>query len=881
MNEPVNILLVDDEVRNLEVIESVLQSPDHRLVRAQTADEALMSLIRDEFAVIVLDIQMPVMSGLELAHLIKQRKRTQHIPIIFLTAYFQDDKDVMEGYGLGAVDYLNKPINPQILRSKVAVFVELFRKTRALQTINHALELEVAQRQKAEEALLKSNLELDNRVRSRTVELTAANDSLRASEQLYRAIGESINYGIWVCDPAGNNIYASESFLRLIGLSQRELSERGIQSVMHPEDWESGKEAWDQCCRAGTFWEREYRFKGKEGLWHPILSRGVPIRSEGGGIVRWAGIHLDIAAFKHTEKALRHQTRVLEILHRASVSLVAERDIRKIAQCVTDAGVEISEAAFGAFYHPVSMSEEKVLCTLSGPPPEIFLGLEGEDVEKIFWPTLNGVGIVRVNDLRTDVRFKKLAKGGRGKQALAVRSYLAVPVVSRNGEILGGLYFGHPEEGMFPPACEDVLLALAAQTAIAMDNANLYLALQRELEQQKRTETALLQSQDRLSGALRAKDDFLAALSHELRTPLNPVLLLASESAEDKTLPEPVRANFESIRNYVEMEARLIDDLLDLTRITRGKLSLSIHVESVHTLVRNVIHILHGELEQKKISLELKFDPGEPQVMGDAVRLQQVFWNVLKNAVKFTPDGGRIWVETRVDSVGGRVLTRVSDTGIGMTASELKRIFGAFSQGDHASEGSSHRFGGIGLGLTISQMLAELQGGKIRAESQGRGQGATIEVALPLASASATAPKELLPPVKPTVVEERPVRADGNKRRVLLVEDHEATRTALIYLLSRRGYEVVAAGSVMEALEQAKRHEIHLLISDIGLPDGTGYDVMLKLGGEGLPGIALTGYGMEEDTMRSQKAGFAMHLTKPVKVQALDQALASLKLAGK
>lgn len=876
MNEPVNILLVDDEVRNLEVIESVLQSPDHRLVRAQTADEALMSLIRDEFAVIVLDIQMPVMSGLELAHLIKQRKRTQHIPIIFLTAYFQDDKDVMEGYGVGAVDYLNKPINPQILKSKVAVFVELFRKTRALQTINHALELEVAQRQKAEEALLKSNMELDSRVRSRTVELTAANDSLRASEQLYRAIGESINYGIWLCDPEGNNIYASESFLNLIGLTQREMSERGIKDVMHPEDYEATMTAWKQSCRTGTFWEREYRFRGKDGNWYPILSRGVPIRNEAGEIVRWAGIHLDIAAFKQTEKALRHQTRVLEILHRASVALVAERDIRKIAQCVTDAGVEISEAAFGAFYHPISMSDEKVLCTLSGPPPEIFLGVEGDNGEKVFWPTLNGVGIVRVADITTDARFKKVLKSGKAKRTLSLRSYLAVPVVSRNGEILGGLFFGHPEADVFSASCEDVLLALAAQTAIAMDNANLYLALQRELEQQKRTETALLQSQDRLSGALRAKDDFLAALSHELRTPLNPVLLLASESAEDKTLPEYVRANFESIRNYVEMEARLIDDLLDLTRITRGKLSLSMHVESVHTLVRNVIHILHAELEQKKIALELKFDQSDPQVMGDAVRLQQVFWNVLKNAVKFTPDGGRISVETRVDKDGGRVLTRVSDTGIGMTPAELKRIFGAFSQGDHASEGSSHRFGGIGLGLTISQMLVELQGGRIRAESQGRGQGATFEVELPLASG--TTPKEPPPPAKTAVPVERPTRADGNKRRVLLVEDHEATRTALIYLLSRRGYEVVAAGSVQEGLEQAKNNQIHFLISDIGLPDGTGYDLMAKLGPQGLQGIALTGYGMEEDTVRSQKAGFALHLTKPVKVQALDQALASLKL---
>ncbi|MCD6052104.1 MAG: hypothetical protein K0Q55_3522, partial [Verrucomicrobia bacterium] len=557
-------------------------------------------------------------------------------------------------------------------------------------------------------------------------------------------------------------------------------------------------------------------------------------------------------------------------------ALVAERDIRKIVQCVTDAGVEISEAAFGAFYHQVSVGEDKVLCTLCGPPPEVFLGLESGYAEDFFWPILNGVGVVRIGDLREDARFKKRAeKASKAKHTLSVRSYVAVPVVSRNGEILGGLFFGHPDPNVFPPATEDVLMAIAAQTAIAMDNANLYLALQRELEQQKHTETALLQSQDRLSGALRAKDDFLAALSHELRTPLNPVLLLASESAEDRELPEHVRANFISIRNYVEMEARLIDDLLDLTRITRGKLSLNIQLQHVHTLLRDVINILHVEVEQKRLTLELKFGSGDPTVRGDAVRLQQVFWNVLKNAVKFTPEGGRITIETSQQQAEGKVMVRILDTGIGMTPAELKRVFGAFSQGDHASEGSSHRFGGIGLGLTISQMLVELQGGAIRATSSGRGMGATFEVELPIA-VPLTETKEMVPVEADQFNDRRPLQTES-PRRILLVEDHEATRTALTHLLVRRGFEVVAAGSVREATALAATNEIHLLISDIGLPDGTGYEVMAKLAEQGLKGIALTGYGMEEDTLRSQKAGFSVHLTKPVRVQSLDHALATLE----
>lgn len=876
MNEPVNILLVDDEVRNLEVIESVLNSPDHRLVRAQTADEALMALIREEFAVIVLDIQMPVMSGIELAHLIKQRKRTQHIPIIFLTAYFQDDKDVLEGYGVGAVDYLNKPINPQILRSKVAVFVDLFRKTQALQASNRALELEIAQRQKAEEALLRSNLELDNRVRSRTVELTIANDNLRSSEQLYRAIGESINYGIWVCDPVGRNIYASESFLQLIGLTQQEYTEKGVESVMHPDDREETALAWQQCSRTGSSWEREYRFKGRDDNWHPILARGVAIRNEEGHIVRWAGIHLDISTFKQTERALRHQTRVLEILHRTGATLVAERDIKRIVQCVTEAGVEISEAAFGAFYQQVTVAGEKVLSTLTGPSPEAFLGLETGYVEELLRPVLNGAGSLRIEDLREDPRFeKKTTQTSQAKFFLSIRSFVAVPVVSRNGEILGGLFFGHSEPNIFSAAAVDVLMAIAAQTAIALDNANLYHVLQRELEQQKRTETALLQSQERLSGALRAKDDFLAALSHELRTPLNPVLLLASESAEDKELPEHIRSNFVSIRNHVEMEARLIDDLLDLTRITRGKLSLNIQPLNIHAVIRDVIEILRAELEQKRIFLELKFTEGDPPVMGDAVRLQQVLWNVLKNAVKFTPIEGRITITTSLIRADGKVQVSVADTGIGMTQTELSRIFDAFSQGDHAGDGSPHRFGGIGLGLSISKMLMEMQRGLIKGMSPGRGMGATFVIELPVASEAQQA--AILAATTDTgQAPKKQGTGENIFRRILLVEDHEATRTALTHLLTRRSYEVLSAASVQEALELADKNQFDLLISDIGLPDGTGYELMEKLGKKGLRGIALTGYGMEEDTARSQKAGFALHLTKPVRVQSLDQALATM-----
>lgn len=551
----VNILLVDDEVRNLEVLESILTSPDYRLVRAQSAQEALMALIDGEFAVMVLDIQMPGTSGIELAHLIKQRKKTQNIPIIFLTAFYQEDKDVLQGYEVGAVDYLTKPIDPKILKSKIAVFGELFQKNRQLAALNSAMEGEIVQRQKAEEALRRVNNELEARVQERMVELSRA-----------------------------------------------------------------------------------------------------------------------------------HQ------------------------------------------------------------------------------------------------------------------------------EVLT---------------------------------------------------------------ASRAKDDFLAALSHELRTPLNPVLLLASEAAEDPKLPAEVRAQFITIRNGVELEARLIDDLLDLTRITHGKLLLHLDWVDVHALLKEAIATVRSELDQKRITLTMELAAEQQTVKGDAVRLQQVFWNVLKNAAKFTPEGGTVTVGTRRQAETGEVIIAVTDSGIGMTSDELARVFEAFSQGEHIGAGGPHRFGGLGLGLAISRKLVESHAGSIQARSEGRNRGSTFLITMPL-----VLKREGLEPLPEGNTS--PPRASGNAPgrtfQILLVEDHEPTRTALTHLLTRRRYEVKAAASVAEARAWAEKQAFHMLISDIGLPDGNGFELMkeLRAGNAALQGIALTGYGMEEDVARSQNAGFASHLIKPVRVQALEAALASI-----
>jgi signal transduction histidine kinase len=376
---------------------------------------------------------------------------------------------------------------------------------------------------------------------------------------------------------------------------------------------------------------------------------------------------------------------------------------------------------------------------------------------------------------------------------------------------------------------------------------------------------------DEIQAASRAKDDFLAALSHELRTPLNPVLLIASENAADPELSPKMRADFEMVRKNIELEARLIDDLLDLTRISRGKLILNKSPCDVHAILNDAVATVEAEIKKKNLALKLELQAGSHRVLGDAVRLQQIFWNVLKNAVKFTPENGQISVKTSTLPEEETIIIKVIDTGIGMTTREIAHIFAAFTQGEHArGGGGSHRFGGLGLGLAISRMLVKLHSGLIYATSTGHDRGSTFTIKLPLAQKKAGSEpgKDSRPPPD----QAPPAKNPG--LRILLVEDHEPTRIALANLLSRREYTVSTAATVGEAQGFAAQNKFDLVVSDIGLPDGTGYELMSKLRDDfGLRGIALTGYGMEQDVDRGKRAGFVAHLVKPIRIEALEKIL--------
>jgi signal transduction histidine kinase len=362
--------------------------------------------------------------------------------------------------------------------------------------------------------------------------------------------------------------------------------------------------------------------------------------------------------------------------------------------------------------------------------------------------------------------------------------------------------------------------------------------------------------------ASEAKDRFLAMLSHELRTPLTPVLASVFMLEREDNVPKVMHESLQLIRRNVELEARLIDDLLDLTRISKGKVQLSFEIVDAHTLLRNALEICQFEIEQKKLQLRSEFAATKVYLQADPARLQQIFWNLIKNAVKFTPHGGKLGIRT-ANNGDGQFRLEVEDSGCGIDPGVLPRIFHAFEQAGRT------QLGGLGLGLAISKALVEAHHGSISAESQGRDSGATFTALFPTCERNAI----------PESSDARRSIAKRRSVRLLLVEDHEDTNQSLTRMLRRRGYEVHSANDIRSALDIATRKQFDVLVSDIGLPDGSGIDLLKALRAKrDVFGIALSGYGMEEDIRRSGEAGFSHHLVKPVDLNKLDSIIQEMSL---
>jgi PAS domain S-box-containing protein len=662
-----------------------------------------------------------------------------------------------------------------------------------------------------------------------------AERSLQQIERLF----ESNILGIYYADERARITGANDAFLAMLGHGREALEHGELNwAELTPPGWEEADQrAMVELATTGACAPYEKEFRRGNGRRVPVLAGSALLPGSNASV----GFVLDLTERKRAEGRARLLAEAGSAL---SESLDYAETLRSLLHLtvprLADYGLvfELQEGPrLGqvALLH-IDPGQHEVLRRLG----EIFGSLP-ENPASILWQAARRGESLLVPSVNLDMARSvqphpdMLAAWRR----LNPRSFLSVPLAAR-GEVLGVMLLATSDVSgrFFGPDDLELAEGLASRAALAIDNARLY---------------------GRAEAASKAKDHFLAALSHELRTPLTPVLLRVAALARSPDLPEKLRADLRMIQRNVELEAKLIDDLLDLTRVSRGKLSLHFEATDVHALLEHVVAICSEGIEVRSLGIDLEPGAAERHVWADSARLQQVFWNLIKNAVKFTPMGGRIRVIT-ANPRPGRIEIAVIDPGIGIAPEDLPRLFNAFEQGNPEITRS---FGGLGLGLAICKALVDQHGGVLTGLSPGRGQGATFTVSL----ATVTAP-EAVEPAAAGPAEPPPLR-------LLLVEDNEPTLEVMATLLELAGHDVKAAPDLRTARGLAESHTFDLVVSDLGLPDGSGFDLMRELRERyGLKGIAVSGFGMEEDLRRSRESGFLEHLVKPVDIDKLKAAIA-------
>jgi PAS domain S-box-containing protein len=698
-----------------------------------------------------------------------------------------------------------------------------------------------------------------------------AEEALRESEVRFRTLADSSPVLMWASSADGCG-FVNREYLEFLGAGEADVRGHGWTQFVHPEDREAFINAYHEAASRRSRLEAEFRFRRRDGEYRWMRTIGMP-RIESGEFKGYAGGAYDITESKRAEALLREEAEIIETINRTGRMISAELNLQSVVQEVTDAATELVGARFGAFFYNVvdHNGESYTLYTLSGAPREAFASFPMPRNTDVFGPTFRGEGTIRIADVKKDPRYGKHSPyHGMPPGHLPVRSYLAVPVFSRTGEVLGGLFFGHPNEGVFAKRHERIVEGLAAQTAIAMDNARLY-----ELSQRERAKA---------EEANRLKDEFLATISHELRSPLNAILGWARMLNDNRLDEEKSVRALEVIYRSARAQSQLISDLLDVSRIITGKLRIEARTVNLIPIIKAAMDVARPAADAKKIRLILALDPATEPVSGDADRLQQVVWNLLSNAVKFTPAGGQ--VVARLECNDDNVRLTVSDTGDGIDPEFLPFVFDRFRQFE---SGPTRSTGGLGLGLAIVRHLVELHGGTVNAASRGRGQGAAFTVTLPIAipheEPSGAAPDH---PVGAGEIPQSHGPSPDRLRdlRVMVVDDEPDARDLFSLILTSYGAEVRACASATEALQILDEWLPDVLVSDIGMPVKDGYELMRKVRtreperGGLIPALALTAYARAEDARRAFSAGFQAHVAKPIEPGKLATVVAGLAGRG-
>jgi len=774
-------------------------------------------------------------------------------------------------------------------------------------------------------------------------DVTGARAEEKAREEgqaRFRALVAASAQVVWTTDPDGTVLADSPSWREFTGQSYDEWKGRGWVDAIHPEDREATARAWAEAVAAREQYHVEYRLRRADGSYRWTEARAVPVRAADGSVREWVGMNTDVHDRKAAEDALRESHRrvagILGSMTDACSGL--DRDWRYtyvnprwestfrrkagdvVGRTIWEVLPDLVGTSVEEHYRRAAAERTAVSFEFLSPYTRGWLLIRT-------YPTEGGIASY-IQDIDDRKRAEDALRISEDRLRMAIESagigtfdndpasgtmawddrckaMFGLPPEAEV-EFPGTLFAGlHPDDrervaaildrSMDPAGSgeydveyrtvglrDSVERWVAARGRVYFDPGGKparFIGTALDITGRKRASDEIRAAKEEAERANEAKSRFLAMLSHELRTPLNPILLAASSMLDRPADPAELRPTLEMIRQNVNLQARLIDDLLDVMRIVRGKMPLHWEVADCHRLIHQAIQICRSEVFGKVIRLDLDLAAGHRLVNADPARLQQVFWNLIKNAVKFTPEGGAITIRTSNegapdDEDGARVIVEVADTGIGIDPDVLPRIFDPFQQGEATI---TRKYGGLGLGLAICRGIVEAHGGVLAVESPGHGRGTTFRLAL-----------KALPPADLDGEAESPDRAVDPDRphpaplSILVVEDEPATLRLMARLLRGLGHTVTAAGTITRGFEEFRAGTYDLVISDIGLPDGSGLDLIRRVvAARGpIPAIALTGYGMEEDIRRSREAGFTAHLTKPIdftKLEAMIQQVAPVR----
>jgi PAS domain S-box-containing protein len=699
-------------------------------------------------------------------------------------------------------------------------------------------------------------------------------------ESRFRAIINSSDDAIVSKDLNGIVRSWNPSAERMFGYTAQEMIGQSITVLFPPDRLEEEPKILEQLRRGERVDHFETIRVCKDGRCIHVSVTISPVKDATGRVIGASKIARDITARKQFEAAANDERRILELLNKTGSVIASQLELQSLVQSVTDTGKELTDAQFGAFFYNVTdkNGESFLLYTLSGAPREAFEKFGLPRNTPIFEPTFRGTGIVRSPDITKDPRYgTMLPHRGMPLGHLPVRSYLAVPVISGSGEVIGGLFFGHSETGVFTERAERLVVGIASQAAVAIDNARLYDRVKQASQDREKLLDAERGARAEAERASRLKDEFLATLSHELRTPLNAILgwsqILRGNAENDPDLAE----GLDVIERNTRVQTQLIEDLLDMSRIISGKIRLDVQRVELQDVVKAAVAAIRHSADAKNIHIQVVLDPLAGPVRGDPARLQQCFWNLLTNAVKFTPKGGKIQVT--LERVNSHLDVCVVDNGQGIKPDFLPHLFERFRQADAST---TRHHGGLGLGLSIVKHLVELHGGTVRAKSPGEGKGSTFCIELPLMVVHTDDEKPRVHPRGFSGIEAHLDHPSLAGITVLAVDDEPDARQLIKRVLEDCGARVLLAASSEEAIALLRENRPHLIISDIGMPQEDGYAFIRKVRalsdekGGNIPAAALTAFARAEDRTRALRAGFQTHVAKPVEPTELTAVVASL-----